>query len=286
MKKHNLRYFLPLVVTLPSVVVGAIAMKFNGIPQMIFAQNLAYLLIAWLVSCFAVSIRHKTNKKISLKIMMVISLIIYILTYIDGGIGGVHRWISIGPIRLYVSSILLPVFIIQLGTLFSVKNEMIAIVITIIVSIMLFLQPDASQLTAFVVPMIMIISKVNRSDLRHIVTILLVTLVILSWFFLDSLPAVPHVEEIVKMVSNMGMLWLTLGYASLAMLPSPFILLAPKSFELLSRCIGLYFIIVIISTWFGNFPVPLMGFGVSPIIGYFVAITWLIKDKTDLQNYV
>jgi cell division protein FtsW (lipid II flippase) len=277
---------LPLVVTLPSVVVGAIAMKFHDVPQMIFGQNVACLLIAWLVSCFAVSIKHKTNKRNSLRVFMFISLIIYILTYIDGGIGGVHRWISIGPIRLYVSSILLPIFIIQLWTLFSVKSELLAIVITIIVSIMLFLQPDASQLTAFVVPMIVIIiiSKVNSSVLRHIVTILLVTLVILSWIFLDSLPAVPYVEEIVKMASNMGMRWFILGIASLAMLPLPFILLAPKSFKLLSRCVGLYFIIVIISTWFGNFPVPLMGFGVSPIIGYFAAITWLIKDKAYLQN--
>jgi cell division protein FtsW (lipid II flippase) len=285
MNRHNLRYFLPLVGAMPSVVVGAIAMKFHGIPQMIFGQNVACLLIAWLVSCFAVSIKHKTNKRNNLKVLMFISLIIYILTFIDGGIGGVHRWISIGPIRLYVSSILLPILIIQLGALFSVKSELLAIVITIIVSIMIFLQPDASQLTAFVVPMIIIIiSKVNSNVLKYIVTILLVTLVILSWIFLDSLPAVPYVEEIVKMVSNMGVLWFILGIASLAMLPLPFILLAPKSFKLLSRCVGIYFIIVIISTWFGNFPVPLMGFGVSPIIGYFAAITWLIKHKGDLQN--
>lgn len=285
MNRHNLRYFLPLVVALPSVVVGTIAMKFHGIPQMIIGQNVAYLIIAWLVTCVAMSIKHKTNKRNSLIAMMFISLVIYILTYIDGGIGGIHRWISIGPIRLYVSSILLPIFIVQLWTLFSVKSELLAIVITIIVSIMLFLQPDASQLTAFVVPMIIIIiSKVNRSVLRHIITMLLATLVILSWIFLDSLPAVPYVEEIVKMVFNMGILWFILGIASLALLPLPFILLAPKSFKLLSRCVGLYFIIVIISTWFGNFPVPLMGYGVSPIIGYLAAITWLIKHKADFQN--
>jgi cell division protein FtsW (lipid II flippase) len=285
MNRHNLRYFLPLAVALPSVVVGAIAMKFHGISQMIFGQNVAYLIITWLVTCVAMSIKHNTNKRNSLIVMMFISLVIYILTYIDGGIGGVHRWISIGPIRLYVSSILLPIFIVQLWTLFSVKSELLAIVITIIVSIMLFLQPDASQLTAFVVPMIIIIiSKVNSSVLRHIITMLLATLVILSWIFLDSLPAVPYVEEIIKMVFNMGILWFILGIASLALLPLPFILLAPKSFKLLSRCVGLYFIIVIISTWFGNFPVPLMGYGVSPIIGYLSAITWLIKHKADFQN--
>lgn len=36
--------------------------------------------------------------------------------------------------------------------------------------------------------------------------------------------------------------------------------------------------IILISTLFGNFPVPLMGYGISPIVGYFISITWLIKS--------
>lgn len=212
---------------------------------------------------------------------MFISLLILLFTFIDGGIEGVHRWVSLGPIRLYVSSIILPIFIIKLGTWYSIKNEWLAILITILVAIMLFLQPDASQLTAFVVPMIIIIiSKVKSSVLRYVLPIFLITLAVFSWIFLDSLAPVPYVEEILQMVSDMGILWSVLGLVSLAILPLTFILLAPRSDKLLSRCVGLYFIIVIISTWFGNFPVPLMGFGVSPIIGYFVAITWLVKHNT------
>ncbi|WP_091547697.1 hypothetical protein [Alkaliphilus peptidifermentans] len=42
----------------------------------------------------------------------------------------------------------------------------------------------------------------------------------------------------------------------------------------------LLFLTILISTLFGNFPVPLMGYGISPIIGYFIAITWLLKVNT------
>lgn len=275
--RKNFRYFIPLATAMPSVIIGAIAMNFHGVSRMIYGQNVACLLIAWLVSCFAVSFKQKANKRISLKVFLLISLLIYILTFIDGGIEGVHRWISLGSIRLYASSIIQPIFIIKLGDLFSNKNNILAITITIVTSIILFLQPDASQLTAFVVPMIIIIiCKVKARVLRYVLPISLITLVVLSWIFLDGLAPVPYVEEIVQMVSDMGIIWSILGLASLAILPLPFIRLAPRSDKLLSIGVGLYYIIVIISTWFGNFPVPLMGFGVSPIIGYFIAITWLI----------
>ena len=36
---------------------------------------------------------------------------------------------------------------------------------------------------------------------------------------------------------------------------------------------------VMIVTLFGNFPMPIMGYGISPVIGYFIAITWLNNNK-------
>ena len=32
-------------------------------------------------------------------------------------------------------------------------------------------------------------------------------------------------------------------------------------------------------TFLGNFPMPIMGYGISPIIGYIIAITWLNNNK-------
>lgn len=88
-----------------------------------------------------------------------------------------------------------------------------------------------------------------------------------------------YVEKILNMVGNMGILWFFLGITSLIILPLPFVFFAPKNLRLCSKCIGIYFIIILISTIFGNFPVPLMGYGISPIIGYFISITWFVKAK-------
>jgi len=109
--------------------------------------------------------------------------------------------------------------------------------------------------------------------------VLLSALIIISWVFLDELPPVSYVENIVRLLANMGILWLSLGVISLVILPLPFIFFSPEKYKLLSVSIGMYFIIILISTLFGNFPVPLMGYGVSPIIGFFISITWFVKFK-------
>jgi len=87
-------------------------------------------------------------------------------------------------------------------------------------------------------------------------------------------------SEIIKRASkNMGLIWLIIGVISLAILPIPFILFPPKNLKLPSVCVGLYFVIILGSTLLGNFPVPLMGYGISPIIGYYIEITWYAKSK-------
>lgn len=97
--------------------------------------------------------------------------------------------------------------------------------------------------------------------------------------FLDGLEPVSYVEGIITLVSDMGMIWFVLGIISLAILSLTFFILPPKENKMLSMCFGIYFMVILISTVFGNFPVPLMGYGISPIIGYFISIIWFSKSK-------
>jgi cell division protein FtsW (lipid II flippase) len=200
---------------------------------------------------------------------------------------GVHRWISLGPIKFYVASIVLPIVIIKLwGGLVNGKQR-VTIITTIIVSLLLLRQPDASQLTAFIIPMIILIWNNTRNNIiRFSIAGALLIMAVVSWVYLDALPPVSYVEEILSLAANTGIIWFVLGVISLVILPLPFIIFPPKNSKLISRCIGIYFIIILISTQFGNFPIPLMGYGISPIIGYFIAITWLVKDKVKKKNQI
>lgn len=80
------------------------------------------------------------------------------------------------------------------------------------------------------------------------------------------------------MAVKIGTTWFILSVLSLILLPIPFFLFKTGKNKPVCISLGIYFSIVLLSTLFGNFPVPLMGYGISPIIGYSIAITWLIKN--------
>ena len=75
------------------------------------------------------------------------------------------------------------------------------------------------------------------------------------------------------------LVWLILGVTSLAVLPAQFLLFPPMNTQPISRYIGFYYIIIILSMLFGNFPAPLMGYGISPIIGYYLSLIWYQNRK-------
>ncbi|WP_333861439.1 cell division protein [Clostridium sp.] len=278
--KPRIINFIPLIITIPSISIGVVAMYYNKVSTFIWSQNIAYLLIMGMVSYFVVLSKFDVIGSKFYYSSMLISLLFIVLTFISSGMEGVYRWVSIGVIKFNVSMIVLPIIIISSWKLLQVKSSWVTIITTIAVSVLLAIQPDASQLTGFSISMIvMLVSKTDKKSLRLFIVGILSTLIILSWVYLDSLSAVAYVEGILGLLKNVGLTWLILGCISLIILPVPFILFPPKNFKLLSICLGLYFIIILIATLFGNFPIPLMGYGVSPIIGYFISISWYTRAK-------
>lgn len=272
---------IPLIMAAPAIIIGAIAMYTNEIPTVIWVQNVICLIIGGLISYSLLTRNFKEKRKNSNGIIL-IAVMFLLLTFIDPGMNGVHRWVSIGVIKLNVTFIVVPIIIIGVWEVLRNKDLWLSIVTTIFIAILLALQPDASQLTAFASSMIILLcSKTNKKDLRVIIVVPLIILIIYSWTHLDSLPPVVYVENILDLLKNIGLIWFVLGVVSLVILPIPFIVFPPENSKLLSRCLGVYITIILISTLLGNFPVPLLGYGISPIIGYFIIITWYSKSKTN-----
>lgn len=277
--KYKSIWYIELIFLVPSIFVGIFAMRYHGVPSSAYLQNLVIFLLCWVISCFVI---YKKIKPLNTGLIWIIALfiIMYALTFIDSGVGGVHRWVLLGPIRLYVSSIFSPMLLVILWKLLEEKRNLIAVIGTILVSMILIFQPDASQITALGIPlMVMIYSRMNTRYLSIATITGLAAMIIMSWIYLDELPPVEYVEGIFSIVVSMGTIWMIMGVVSLLILPLPFLILPKPGYHLLSRCIGLYFLLILIAPVFGNFPVPVMGYGVSPIIGYVTGITWLLKPS-------
>lgn len=280
---HIIRWILAksqlYLILLPAIIIGVLAMHSNDVPIIIWSQNIFGFILAVLL----IYLILKKPEIIENKFTIPISIVLLLLTFFDSGFEGVHRWVAVGPIRLYIASIVVPILIIGIWRISKKTNGWISLIISIGVSLLLALQPDASQTTAFIIPMaIILFNNIKNNSVRYSVLGVFFLITIFSWIYLDTLPPVAYVEDILKMVAEMGIVWFAIGIASLVILPFPFILFPPQNAKLLSRCLGLYFIVVLLSTRVGNFPIPLMGYGISPILGYSIAIAWLINAKSHL----
>ena len=252
----------------------------NHVSIAIWGQNIACLVVMMIISLIIIARGLDPRKSKYRSIILPAALCLLLLTFANPGLDGVHRWISISILRLNMAMIALPIIFVELWNASKTKGLTFVCVIAFGIALLLLLQPDASQLTGFAVPMtIMLCRKTNRKVIRLLIISTFSLLVVLSWMYLDKLPPVNYVEEIVNLVADMGLFWLVLGIMSLAVLPMPFLLFPPENAKSISRYIGGYYVIIIVATQFGNFPVPLMGYGVSPILGYFISLIWYIQTK-------
>ncbi|UPM54883.1 FtsW/RodA/SpoVE family cell cycle protein [Gottfriedia acidiceleris] len=252
----------------------------NQVSPSIYGHNILIGIVGGIIS-FLVLLRDKRTitKKTNIIVITCI-LILFLLTFLDNGLHGVHRWIAIGPLRFNIALGLVPLLIIQLSSLIKLKPFWVPFVFTIFFTVLLLFQPDASQLTAFTIAILFLLLNIKKNkSIQILLLIVFILLIIFSWSHLDQLAPVSYVEDILSLVKEMGIGWLVLAVISLFILLMPFFLFPPTSAKPLSFSLGIYFSISILSSFFGNFPVPIMGYGISPFIGYLIAISWYVYNK-------
>jgi cell division protein FtsW (lipid II flippase) len=205
-------------------------------------------------------------------------------TFCFPSLQGVHRWLVIDSIRLHAASIFLPVVLIALGSIHGKPAPSLAIVLTLLVAVVLGVQPDAAQATAFSgAALFLVLGRgVSRMWALFLIGGLLMC-VIGVWLRPDPLPAIVYVEGIVGLALNLSP-WLAAAcVGALTLIPIPFIWFWWENKgtrdTALPLAFAIYFGVTLLTPLIGNFPVPVMGYGASPIIGYFIAIGCLLVQE-------
>ena len=278
MSKKWKKKIIAMLAPIPALLVGAIVMSGNEISPFVYGQNLiCYFVLGFFLFFFSTKpIRIMNNK--GRIIMLIGGCIVVACTFFDSGLGNVHRWLTISSFRLYVSSIVLPCLVINLGILLQNKSVVFPVTIAVLVILMLTLQPDASQVSAFAVSVTFLVwTQTKKRLLKYGIALGSIAFIVFAWIHIDGLEAVSHVEDILLMAKDMGIAWFALGIASLGLLLVPFFCFSntPK----LAGAVGLYYIVTLCSTFFGKFPVMFMGFGISPVIGYQLAMFLLLREN-------
>jgi hypothetical protein len=105
----------------------------------------------------------------------------------------------------------------------------------------------------------------------------------LSWLRRDPLGPVDHVERIVGLAANLGMGWAGAAVVALLLLPVPFLLAGRGIAGRAGLAVGVYAAITMVAAFVRSFPVPVMGYGVSPIIGYLVGVGAFLRTASPRQ---
>ena len=265
-----------LATPVPALVVGALIMRQHDVPSSRWGLNLlGGAIAAAICSVFLAKSRIPMSKRAATVSACFAAGALAATLAVTGSMG-VHRWIQVGPLTMHAGAVFLPLFIVALGVLdaFEGKLRWGPMLLAMAVAMLLLLQPDAAQATAFAAAVftLLIANKQRAHAAAWVVALVIAALAGWTWTQRDPLSPVPYVEGIIGLARQDGPVWLVASLAALAVLPLPFFIGPPGSHSALVRALGVYLCVCILAPLFGPFPVPLLGFGLSPIVGYFVAL--------------
>lgn len=170
---------------------------------------------------------------------------------------GPHRWLGAGGFRLYMASVLLP------GTVLLLPQARSAWAALLLLTAALADQPDASQATAFALAGLVVLWRTPLSVLARVgVGIALAGAVTMAWLRPDPLEPVSYVEGVLVLAQQVGPLALVFALVALA-LPVAMLL------RLGQVAVAVYYAAIVFFAYRQLTPMPLLGFGMGPILGYF-----------------
>lgn len=242
----------------------AILVLLGASPRMV-AVNLAALLCAVIAYWPLKFVVQKTPPSI-----IVGAAIIALLATANWGVSldGVHRWVRIGPLAIHVGFILLPLLIAAAPHLGKLTPLAI-----FAIGGALWLQPDAGAAISLAAAMTAY-AVVSRSAHNAYSAIIATGWAAVVWFKADALAPVQLVERVPEFAFAQNAFIGVLTLLFLAALLLPFFLAAratPEYRALLLIQAG-FWAGAIVASFVGNFPTPILGVGVAPIVGY--AASW------------
>ena len=244
-----------------AVLIGCLAAAQSGVPAAVWARNPA----AWVVGML-IALLIARGRTLPPRAVAAIGIALLGATLLGAGMLGVTRWIMLGSIVVNVAMLVLP------PTLVALAKSTWAPVALAAIAAMLAAQPDASQAVALAVAALpILIAGRAGAAVRGASGIVILGCAGLALARPDPLPSLPEVEGIMVLAWAVSPAMaitaaLALGVAMLA--PLALVRQAPVA----AIALALLGAMTALAPIAGAFPVPLIGIGMSPIIGYWLGI--------------
>lgn len=250
---RTLKAFAPL----PAIAIGAAIAALHGVAWTAYAPNVVALGVG-------LALTFTVRRAAAAAWMPALAALAIAATLLAPGLDGVHRWIGVGGLLLNASAALAPWILLGLGA-DDRRARTRASVAALVVQVVHLAQPDAGQATALGAGMLpLLLARAREDRAARPVALASVLLAGAAWLRRDPLPAVDHVERILGLAWSSGALTTAAALAAIVALfvslpfPLPFV-----------RAAGLYLGAAFAVTFLGNFPVPVLGAGAGPVLGWY-----------------
>ena len=262
---------LGLICGAGAVASGVAYMLMAGAPTRFVFVNLAALAlgtVAWLALRSTAATRFIGTGSVVLALAMTI-----LATALFGvAADGASRWVSVGPLGLQVSLIVLPLMIV----LYARRADAIGMVGMIIAALALALQPDRAMAGVLLAGLL---ATMVATRSRYVVLPTAAATLAFGWTLLkpDTLPASPYVDRVFYTAFDVHPL------AGMAVVIGALALLLPAvigawrgaSDRPALLAFGGCWLGVVVAAALDNYPTPLVGYGGSAVLGYLLSAALL-----------
>ncbi len=266
-----------LLLPLPALVLGALVAQRSGVSAKAFAVNAAAAVVGSGVAAFVSRLPATALARASVPAVLLTAA-----TLLFPGLDGIHRWIALGPLRLHASAVLAPWVLLGMSAALHGRFAQ-ATALALGMSAVHAAQPDAGQGTAFALAAGALLACAGTTHWLKRALACAGTLAVgfSAWLQPDPLAAVPHVERIVHLAAGLSPM---LGLAAvltlaLLLLPAALGMRRGSDERALSGSLLVYLAATLGVTALGNFPVPVMGAGAGPVLGWYAATGILMASS-------
>lgn len=264
--------FLGLLSGTLAALLGVAHLVMAGAPAHFPLVNLAALVVGaavWLVTRQRVPLRWHGPAVLALALLLLATALFGV------AIDGASRWVNVGPLSLQVSLLVLPAIVV----LYARSSDVMGTVGVAIAAFALATQPDRAMAGALLagVGATVLTQYSRRSSLALLAAAVAFAVAMLRP---DRLPAAPFVERVlysafeVHIVAGLGVL---LG--SIVLLAPSLIIRAHEVERSVLFAFGASWAAAILAAAIGNYPTPVVGYGASSVLGYFISAGLLAAPR-------
>jgi cell division protein FtsW (lipid II flippase) len=261
------------VIALPPLSASFVVLWIANVSANIWVMQCAAIVIALALMAAGSRIQRPAAPHRIAAVILVVSALLIAATVLRQT-PGPSRWLSVGPLHLYVAPMVLPAALAALGYIVHSPQRHAAFALggALTVTALLALQPDASQALAFLVAAGMVLLS-HSTKVHRAATIVTLTVMagLTIWAFTapDPMRPVPHVEGVFALAFSFSpATGLIVVAGALAM-----ILLLARAAQYATNAgwlagVASYYLTLFLCSTAGLTPAPLIGYGAGPIIGF------------------